>query len=383
MNHTNLMRQAWHFVRYYRAMWIFGVILALTTVSWSGISLLSDEDKEGLQLNLNIQPGDSLSDIYSRAVSQIKELDYFAFEETNQEIDKLLLEEFHVEANTNIGRFLFILVCVLAVTHLLAKVAGYVSETAMIRMVNAHQKTGQKYRVREGFQMGWSREAWRLFLLDLAIIFLVGVIITLLLVLGLAPWVTWSTGIVAAGVIGMITSVVIFILGILLIIAMIGVISLLRPVIQRACVLEGLGVIASVRRGMFLVRQHLQGAGLTWLIFVSIRSVWPLLLAPVVLVLTIVGGALGGLAALLTYGIAQLVTISIGVPVLMAVTVGISVFILGMAVPLTFLGGLREVFLSSLWTLTYRELRELSSTKTGVEIPGKVDHSGSEVMAST
>jgi len=364
-------------------MWIFGVILALTTVSWSGISLLSDEDKEGLQLNLNIQPGDSLSDIYSRAVSQIKELDYFAFEETNREIDRLLLEEFQVEANTNIGRFLFILVCVLAVTHLLAKVAGYVSETAMIRMVNAHQKTGQKYRVREGFQMGWSREAWRLFLLDLAIIFLVGVIITLLLVLGLAPWVTWSTGIVAAGVIGMITSVVIFILGILLIIAMIGVISLLRPVIQRACVLEGLGVIASVRRGMFLVRQHLHGAGLTWLIFVSIRSVWPLLLAPVVLVLTIVGGALGGLAALLTYGIAQLVTISIGVPVLMAVTVGISVFILGMAAPLTFLGGLREVFLSSLWTLTYRELRELSSTKTGVEIPGKVDHSGSEVMAST
>jgi hypothetical protein len=44
-------------------------------------------------------------------------------------------------------------------------------------------------------------------------------------------------------------------------------------------------------------------------------------------------------------------------PWIVAAVVGIPVFILVMAAPLSFLGGLFEVFLSSTWTLTYRELR--------------------------
>jgi hypothetical protein len=41
-------------------------------------------------------------------------------------------------------------------------------------------------------------------------------------------------------------------------------------------------------------------------------------------------------------------------------------FILVLAVPLTFLDGLKETFLSSTWTLTYRELRALRET-SGLE----------------
>jgi hypothetical protein len=37
--------------------------------------------------------------------------------------------------------------------------------------------------------------------------------------------------------------------------------------------------------------------------------------------------------------------------------VGIPIFILVMVAPLSFLGGLFKVFLSSTWTLTYRELQ--------------------------
>lgn len=44
-------------------------------------------------------------------------------------------------------------------------------------------------------------------------------------------------------------------------------------------------------------------------------------------------------------------------PWIVAGVVGIPIFILVLAAPLTFLGGLLEVFLSSTWTLTYRELR--------------------------
>lgn len=40
-------------------------------------------------------------------------------------------------------------------------------------------------------------------------------------------------------------------------------------------------------------------------------------------------------------------------------------FILTLAAPLAFLGGLREVFLSSTWTLTYYELGGLESVEPG------------------
>jgi hypothetical protein len=40
-------------------------------------------------------------------------------------------------------------------------------------------------------------------------------------------------------------------------------------------------------------------------------------------------------------------------------------FLLGFAAPLVFLAGLREVFLSSAWTLTYRELKPLETAEAG------------------
>jgi hypothetical protein len=36
---------------------------------------------------------------------------------------------------------------------------------------------------------------------------------------------------------------------------------------------------------------------------------------------------------------------------------GIPIFLLVLVAPLVFLGGLREVFVSSLWTFTYRQLQ--------------------------
>ena len=35
MNYTKALKRAWETTWRYRALWIFGVILALTTISWS------------------------------------------------------------------------------------------------------------------------------------------------------------------------------------------------------------------------------------------------------------------------------------------------------------------------------------------------------------
>ncbi|MBC8264113.1 MAG: hypothetical protein H8E47_08340, partial [Anaerolineales bacterium] len=51
-------------------------------------------------------------------------------------------------------------------------------------------------------------------------------------------------------------------------------------------------------------------------------------------------------------------------PWIVAGAMGLPVFILVLAAPLAFLGGLFEVFLSSTWTLTYRELRAEEAAMT-------------------
>jgi hypothetical protein len=92
-----------------------------------------------------------------------------------------------------------------------------------------------------------------------------------------------------------------------------------------------------------------------WLITVGLRIGWTILMIPVVLLLLVVSGALGGLLALLAGGLTGL-AFEGAVPWIVAGVVGIPIFILVLAAPLSFLGGLFEVFMSSTWTLTYREL---------------------------
>ena len=49
-------------------------------------------------------------------------------------------------------------------------------------------------------------------------------------------------------------------------------------------------------------------------------------------------------------------------PWIIAAAVGIPTFLLVVVTPLAFLGGLREVFRSNVWTLTYRELLALEQS---------------------
>jgi len=102
-----------------------------------------------------------------------------------------------------------------------------------------------------------------------------------------------------------------------------------------------------------------------WLIMVGVRIGWAvaviaitIVLFPAIILLIIVGGVLGGLPAILVWGAASLFFEG-AVPWILAAVIGIPIFILVMAAPWLFLGGLIEVFKSSTWTLTYRELRAL------------------------
>jgi hypothetical protein len=74
------------------------------------------------------------------------------------------------------------------------------------------------------------------------------------------------------------------------------------------------------------------------------------------------GGVVGGLSAYLVFLLSALVFEG-ALPVVLAILVGLPIFILVMFAPWSCIGGLMQVFESSAWTLTYRELRTAEDTQ--------------------
>jgi hypothetical protein len=95
------------------------------------------------------------------------------------------------------------------------------------------------------------------------------------------------------------------------------------------------------------------GITLGWVVVIALSF---LVLFPLLILFIILGGAAGALSAYLVFLLSGLV-LEGALPVLLAVVVGLPIFILVMLAPWSCLGGLMEVFTSSAWTLTYRELR--------------------------
>jgi len=247
-------------------------------------------------------------------------------------------------------------------------------------MVDDHEKTGQKHSVREGFRMGWSRTAFRLFLIKLLIGLPTALAFILLFALAFAPLLLWVTGSNVAGGIGTVTTIGLFFPILFLAIVAGVVLSLLRQFFWRACALEEMGVIESIRQGFSLVRRHLKDVIVMWFLMIGVQIGWvialiatAIVLFPAIILLIVVGGVLAGLPALLVGGLASLIFQG-AVPWILAGVVGLPIFILVMAAPWIFLGGLMEVFKSSVWTLSYQELRALEPAK----LP-ELDASGLEV----
>lgn len=332
MDHIKVLKRAWEITWRYRVLWVFGIILALTT----------GRGGRGPQLNLNgkdFAPGGEFSPL----------------EIVPPEVPATLIA---------IGIGLACVIVILIIALIIASVvARYVAETALIRMVDDHEETGEQRSVRQGFRMGWSRTALRLFLIDLLIGLPVALVFILLFALAFSPLLLWTMDSKAAGIIGTVAAIGLFFLVVLLAIVVNAVISLLMRFFRRVCALEEEGVIESIRQGYGVVRQHLKDVGIMWLIMVGLGIAWVIVMIPVAILLVAVGAIMGGFPALLVGGLASL-AFEGAVPWILAGAVGLPIFILVMTAPTLFLGGLVEVFKSSVWTLTYRELCALESLET-------------------
>jgi hypothetical protein len=349
MDYVRVLKRAWETTWRYRALWIFGIILALTTASGaggsSGVRGGGGNGHRGF-----LPPGD-----FSWQLGE------FSWPEIPAYV-----------ANTMIVAGAAV-ACVIILLIVVTRIARYVAETALIRMVDDHEQTGERRSVRQGFWMGWSRTAFRLFLINLLISLPVVLAFILLFALAAAPLLLWTTERTPVGVIGTIMSSGMFVLVILLAIVVGAVIALLRRFFWRACALEGVGVIESVREGWSMVRRHLKDVGVMWLIMIGVRIGWVIVvvvglivLFPIVLLLIVVGGVMGGVPALLVGGLTSLFVEGPG-PWIVGGVIGLPIFILVVSAPWVFLGGLMEVFESSTWTLAYRELRAMEGMEVEPE----------------
>src|SRR5438105_14720001 len=84
-----------------------------------------------------------------------------------------------------------------------------------------------------------------------------------------------------------------------------------------------------------------------WLLLAGIRIVWSLVMIPIVIVLLILAAIIGGVPA----GIAYLISHSI----LWTAAVGVPLFLLIVLPSTAIVAGLFESYVSTAWTLTYRE----------------------------
>ena len=336
MDHMQILKRAWKILWNYRTLWVFGVILALT--SPSGFFGRNDSHPSGQNLGrpFNFTPPDEIR----------REL---------EKLGQLFSQGVPAETQQMLIRIAVLLALAVLVLAILFAFGYYVSQTALIRMVDRYERDEQKLTWKQGLRLGWSREAWRLFLIDL-VIFL-PLIVVFLLLFGCAALPVLLS--VMAGkeptIAGIIATVGLAFLIIFAAIIVGFVLSLILEVIKRACVLGDYGVRASIREGWAMVRSHLKDIFVMWLILLGIKIGFVVAVIPVVLLLVGVGLLVGGGIGIVLYLIVQAAA-SITAGWVSAAIVGGTLFILILALPLLFLGGLRETYISSAWTLTYGEL---------------------------
>jgi hypothetical protein len=355
MDHMKILKRAWRILWSYKALWVFGIIVAITTSSGnSGSGARTGGGGGGGDNAFQFNPPPEIE----RELEQLGEAlgEFFGG----------LFGEGAVGPVPGgiaggIIALLIGLFCVGIILGIAFAIARYVSQNALILMVDDHEETGERRTVGKGFRMGWSRPAWRFFLIDLVIGIPVAVVVILLFAIAAAPLLLWITEVNALGILGTVATVGLGLIAILVTIVIAVVVGLLSKFARRAAALEDLGVFEAIRRGFDVLKADLGTVGMMWLIMVGVGIAQAIVTVPAALVSVAAGALFGGLFLLLGRVIAGLFTTG-AVSWIFGAIVAVPVFLLTLIAPLGFLGGLFETFKSTVWTLSYRELTLVDTT---------------------
>lgn len=367
MKHSQVLKRAWKILWNYRTLWVFGIILAMAASGASGQSSWSSGSNNN---NFDNTPGESIDWVFEEDEpfwpqffdNMSEEMDV-----ARAEFDRLLSgnDTSVKEWETAILRAAIIFAAVMVVLGIIVNILGYVAQTAVIKLVDDYEETGEKRSVRQGWRMGWSRQAWRIFLVNL--VFGLPAFILFIVVMATAMTSILSTmlGASTQGMLGLVGSIGLLVLFGLFMFFYMTVLSLVKPVIYRKIVLDELRVRESIREGFRMFLQYWKEYGLLWLIMVGINLVWPIVMIPVTLLIGVIGLALSGGVALLTGGNA----FQNGDPSMVwAILIGLILMIIVVGIPLAFVSGFKEVYQSTAWTLSYRELSAVKALQNGDDL---------------
>ncbi|MFN2272890.1 MAG: hypothetical protein ACK2US_18760 [Anaerolineae bacterium] len=371
MDHIKILKRAFKITWDYKVLWIFGIILALTVASAGNPNNPSSPDNQVQYVEDEAELPDTIELPGGRVIDVPK-----------------TPEEFEAARSTltAIGTAVLVMCgvcCCLFVVWIVAwTVLRWVAETALIRLVDDYEETGEKRSIREGFRMGWSQASLRLFLIDL-LFFLAGLVIFILVLILMAAPVALSVWmftqeVIVLGVIFSVIAAGVFFLSIFLGIIAGWAVEFVKPFFYRACVLENLGVGESLLRGLDIVKRHFAwDVVIMWLLVIGLNIAWIVASLIVGFVLFFVALFLAAIPFVVVFGLVSLIFDWIVGLVVGGLVGGLALFVL-LFVPSTFLQGLRMTFLSTLWTLTYRELLAIDGLSENGKEPWETEHKEEE-----
>ena len=363
-----VLKRSWHILWNYRILWVFGFLLAITGAggsasgnSGSGYKFGSNTSNNGSSgFNPNFQPGPFLRQL----------TDWF-----NQNITPLFTYPGqHIATFIWIGVAILLFILVIAVVTALIR---YPAETAVIRMVDEYEQTGVKVGFRQGWKLGWNRRAFRLWVIDLVIGIPAAFFIAFMLAMGLVVFLSYYRGnstLAVGATIAAIGCAFLFIFAFIILMVLLG---LLRQFFVRAAALEETGIGESFRRGWAMFKGNWKSASLMWLVMVGIGIAYGLvgiilffLLIPLYIILFLPALLVAGIPAAIALGITSIFA-SGPVAWIVSALVALPLFFMVLFAPLALISGGYLIYTSSVWTLTYREIKALAVVKPE-EIPAKI-----------
>lgn len=314
MNHVDLLKRAFQITWRYRPLWLFGFILALCGGGGGG---------GGGNFNF---PGGS--------GEEFGNLEGFPN-----------LPSINPATIMAVVAVVILLVLVLSVA---AVVLRMVTRTALIGMVRQIEENGA-VAVSDGWRIGWSRAAWRLFLVSLVIGIPLAIIGTFLFLLALSPLLLLIAEETALTVTGIVLTVIAVIIVLLIFLAAGAVIVPFQELAWRQTVLDRQGVIASLRGAIALVRQQFKDVAIIWLLMLGVGFGWGVVALVVVLPVSLIAAVLaGGIPAGLVYLISRS---GVG-----AAVAGIPLAVIALVLVSSAATAFYLIFRSAVWTLAYLHL---------------------------
>jgi hypothetical protein len=361
---VKILQRAWHILWNYRALWVFGLILALA----AGGSFHGGNNN-GMQYQTDgngphTPPPQSMHEFFSNLGRGLDKLFSRGIPDAN----------ITGEALTVFLWVIGVFVVVMILVGIVVAIARYVSETAVIRMVDEYENSGTKMTVREGFRIGWSRAAWRLFLINLIVNLPVILLFIVLLIAGTIIFLSVVNGnenFAAVSIVSMIGLVFTSICGVIILNIFLG---LLTNFFWRAAVLEDAGVGESFRRGFAMVREHWKSVGIMWLVMIGLGIAWIavsiiafIVTIPVVILTSIVAAIVAAVPYLFLVGLFSLF-LGGPLPWIAAALFILPLFFIIAFFPWLLLGSWKCIYTSTVWTLTYREIKALPAIAPEAEL---------------